>query len=130
MPPADFSLPGWRISHGQALWRSGAGGPEIAGELLLATHVHGQAFVQFSKTPLPILIARTTRNGWRIEFIARNQTLTGRGEPPGRLGWLHLARCLAGTNPPTGWSFQQSDGGTWRLENRKSGELLEGYLIP
>ncbi len=129
-PPANFSEPGWTVRQGQAVWRSKAGSPEIAGELVWASHAGGRAFMQFTKTPLPLLIAQTTGTGWQIEFVAECKTLRGRGRPPTQLGWLHLARCLSGTNPPKGWLFQTNDDGSWRLENRKTGERLEGYLAP
>jgi hypothetical protein len=114
--------------QGQAVWKSRADAPEIAGELLLATSVDGRTFTQFTKTPLPILVAQTTTNAWQIEFVVENRKFAGRGSPPARLAWLHLAGCLSRVNPPKGWTFTKGDDGTWRLENKKTGEMLEGYL--
>jgi len=128
LPPANLAEPGWTVRHGQAVWKSGADAPEIAGEIVVATRADGRAFTQFTKSPLPFVVAQTTTNTWQIEFAAENRRWAGRGNPPTRLGWLHLARCLSGINPPKDWSFRKGDDGTWRLENRKTGETLEGYV--
>src|SRR5213593_2130154 len=55
LAPANLSEPGWRIREGQAVWRPKIEAPEIAGELLVATHPNGQTFLQFTKTPLPLV---------------------------------------------------------------------------
>src|SRR5262245_18817946 len=128
LAPADFSEPGWTTRQGQAIWRAKAGAPEIAGELLLATHADGRTFLQFTKTPIPLIIARTTGQSWQVEFVAENRTVAGRGDPPARLGWLQVGRCLFGFSPPKCWAFEQTGDGRWRLENRRTGELLQGYL--
>ena len=130
LPSVDFSQPGWKVRQGQAVWKSSADAPEIAGELVLATSVDGRTFTQFTKTPLPLLVAQTTTNAWQIEFVVENRKFAGRGRPPTRLAWLHLAGCLSGANPPKGWTFAKGDDGSWRLENKKTGEMLEGYLTP
>jgi len=54
LPPADFSAPGWRVQQGQAVWKPSASRPELAGDLLLATNVNGNMFIQFSKMPFPV----------------------------------------------------------------------------
>jgi len=130
LPPANLGETGWTVRHGQAVWKSAADAPEIAGEIVVATRADGRTFTQFTKSPLPFVVAQTTTNGWQIEFAAENRRWAGRGSPPARLGWLHLARCLSGINPPGNWSFRKGDDGTWRLENSKTGEMLEGYLAP
>ena len=55
------------ICEGQAVWRPKIEAPEIAGELLVATHRNGETFLQFTKTPLPFVVARITTNRWLIE---------------------------------------------------------------
>ena len=129
-PPANLAEPGWTVRQGQAVWRSRVSAPEIAGELVLATRDDGRTFTQFTKTPLPFLVAQTTTNAWQIEFAAENRKFAGRGSPPTRLAWLHLARSLSGLNPPKDWWFRKGDDGSWHLENPKTGEILEGYLAP
>src|SRR5256885_14903702 len=58
LPPVNLSEPGWTIRQGQAVWRPNRGPLEIAGELLVATRSDGCSVVQFTKTPLPFLVAR------------------------------------------------------------------------
>lgn len=130
LPPANLAETGWTVRHGQAVWKSGADTPELAGEIVVATRTDGRTFTQFTKSPLPFVVAQTTTNAWQIEFAAENRRWAGRGNPPSRLGWLHLARCLSGMNPPKDWSFRKGDDGMWRLENSKTGETLEGYVAP
>jgi len=129
LPPINLSQPGWKVHEGQAIWRSQQGAPEIAGEVLLAIHTDGRSLVQFIKTPLPILSAQTAPQSWQIEFIPEKRTFAGKGKPPARFPWLHLASALEGTPPPAPLHFQPGpDGGGWRLENRKTGETLTGFV--
>ena len=60
LPPADFSAPGWRVQQGQAVWKPSSSRPELAGDLLLATNVNGNFFVQFSKMPFPLATAQVS----------------------------------------------------------------------
>lgn len=129
MAPADLSQPGWTVRHGQAVWRPPRMDREIAGELLLATHPSGQSVVQFTKTPIPIVAARTTTSAWEIEFIPENRRFSGRGNPPARFIWLHLAPVLEGKVAPKNISMT-GDAANWRVENRRTGERLEGFLTP
>ena len=127
-PPINSREPGWTIRHGQAVWRANDKAPEIAGELLVASHADGRSLVQFTKTPLPFVVAQTSAHTWQIHFVPQNKTYSGRGEPPDRLIWLHLSRCLSGTKPPPMWNWLTMGDERWRLENRSTGESLEGYL--
>ena len=130
LPAVNLAEPGWRVQRGQAVWRSRQDAPEIAGELLVATHSDGRAFLQFTKTPLPLVVAQTTATRWQIQFAARNTVYQGAGDPPQRLIWLHLPRCLEGNYSWRDWSFHRLAGGRWHLENIASGERVEGYLMP
>jgi len=127
---ANLSEPGWTIREGQAVWRPKVEAPEIAGELLVATHRNGQTFLQFTKTPLPLVVARVTTNRWQIEFVTDHREFSGHGKPPSQFGWLHLARCVAGTAPPAKWRWEKFPDDRWRLENLISGETFEGFLTP
>ena len=127
LPPADLSQPGWKIRQGQAVWKSGAEAPEIAGELLLATHPQQGMVLQFIKTAFPIVVAQSSDAGWRISFSG-NREFSGRGKPPQRIGWFQLAAALEQKKLPDAWSFTQSTEQNWRLENRRTGEFIEGYL--
>lgn len=126
----NLSEPGWTVRQGQAIWRSKRDAPEIAGELLLATNVDGRTLAEFTKTPLPILIAQTGTNTWRIELIAENRTYAGRGSPPTRVLWLHLASGLGGASLPGGLILAPTDDSHWTIENSRSGESIQGYLLP
>jgi len=78
LPPVNLSEPGWTIHEGQAVWRSKKDAPEIAGELLVAVNPDGRSFVQFTKTPLPFIVAQTTINSWQIHFVPNNRTYSAR----------------------------------------------------
>ncbi|MDB6017538.1 MAG: hypothetical protein JWR19_2027 [Pedosphaera sp.] len=128
--PVNLAAPGWTTRQGQAVWRPKKEGPEIAGELLVATRPDGASFVQFTKTPLPFVVAQTTSNSWQIHIVLNNKTYSGNGTPPARLLWLHLPRCLSGSPPPKFWQWQLLGDDSWRLSNQRTGEFLEGYLSP
>jgi hypothetical protein len=130
LSPVNLAEPGWKTRQGEAVWRSKKDAPEITGELLVATHPDGRSLVQFTKTPIPFIIAQTTSNAWQIHIVPSNQTHTGRGKPPVQILWLYLPRCLDGMPPPKflAWHALPNDG--WRLENHLTGESLEGYLNP
>jgi hypothetical protein len=113
---------------GQAIWRSDKNAAEIAGELVVATHPDGRAFLEFTKTPLPLVVVRTSPDSWQIQFDERNRSYSGHGQPPAESGWLQVARCLAGAAPPRQCRWERFEGGRWRLENISTGEMLEGYL--
>ncbi|HYG23537.1 MAG TPA: hypothetical protein VEH04_12195 [Verrucomicrobiae bacterium] len=132
LPRADLAAPGWTVFQGQALWRSEHEAPEIAGELVVAFHNDGRTLVQFSKTPFPLVIAQTTANAWQIEAPVENRRFARNGAPPRRVLWFHLPELLqssAGEKPPEPWSWRKN-GDELRVENRSTGEHLEGFLEP
>ena len=129
VPPADLSQPGWKTRQGQAVWRAKADAPEIAGELLLATHPVRGTVLQFLKTPFPIVVAQAGSRGWRISFSG-DREYAGRGEPPQRISWFQLPNALEHRKPDDGWSFSKMGGQNWRLENARTGEFIEGYFSP
>lgn len=130
LPPVNLNEPGWTVQQGQAVWKTKQDAPEIAGELVVAQNPDGRSFVQFTKTPLPFVVAQTTSNSWQIHFVPENKTYSGRGKPPARLAWLYLPRCLEGQPPPRSWKWQRMENNGWRLENWATGESLEGFLNP
>jgi len=129
-PQVDLSEPGWRLRRGQAVWKPASHRPELAGELLIASHPDGRGFIEFSKTPFPLVVAGFSGQAWQIQFGSGRRRLTGRGEPPAKSAWLLLPRALTGAAPPAGWRFLPSDPGSWLLENAQTGESLRGYLRP
>jgi hypothetical protein len=130
LPPVNLSEPGWTVRQGQAVWHTPKKAVEIAGDLTVATRSDGAALVQFTKTPLPLIIAQSTDDTWQIHSVPDNRTYTGRGRPPRRLIWLQLPRCLAGAAPPKPWQWESSQTNNWHLYNLTTGESLEGYLTP
>ena len=130
LPAVNLSEPGWKTRQGEVVWRSKKDAPEISGELLIATNPDGRSLVQFTKTPIPFVVAQTTSNAWQIHFVPNNQTHAGRGNPPIQLLWLYLPRCLNGATPPRFLHWQRLANDGWHLENYLTGEFLEGYLNP
>jgi hypothetical protein len=124
------SGPGWRVQEGQALWRPRRGLPELAGEIVVASHADGCCEVQFAKTPLPLVLAQTTKTNWLIQFPPRRMSFAGQRAPPASFAWLYLRSALAGEPLPRQFHFHTKPDGGWRLENTRSGETLEGFLAP
>lgn len=130
LPPADLSEPGWKVRQAQAVWTPKKDGPEIAGEVMIASHEDKRAFVQFSKTPFPILVAQTTPGRWEMTFIPEQRTFGGGGRPWPRFPWLYLAPALRGEALPEQLIFDSVGVDGWRLENRSTGEVIEGTFLP
>lgn len=128
LPVANLKEPGWTVREGQAVWRRNHKAPEIAGDLLVATRNDGRAFVQFSKTPLPLVIAQSTPKNWEVEVPTQNKRYSGHGRPPARLIFLYLPRALLDEPLPKNWSWRRLENNGWHLENRSNGESLEGYF--
>jgi hypothetical protein len=121
---------GWTVQQGQAIWRPGSRHPELAGEIVLAQNPDGRSSLQFTKTLLPVALAQTTGTNWLIQFPPQRLGFRGRGQPPQRFLWLHLAAALAGKTLPDNLHFTRPPDGGWRLENRRTGEFVEGFLSP
>lgn len=130
MKPVDLTEPGWAMREAQAVWKPNRKAPEIGGELLLASHPDGRSLAQFTKTPLPFVVAQTTTNRWRIQFVPKNLSFAGSGRGPNRLIWLHLGYISHGQPPPRGWVLDKTTAEDWKLANGKSGETLEIHFQP
>jgi len=128
--PADFSAPGWQVQTGQAAWKPSSNRPELAGELLLATNTIGNYFVQFTKTPFPLATAQVSGERWQIEFGSGERAWRGLGQPPARFVWFQLSHALAGEGLPPAWKWSRLENSSWRLENSRTGESLEGTFFP
>ena len=129
LPPADLSAPGWRLRHGQAVWKPTRSRPELAGELILATRANGDIFVQFAKPPFALATAQLANGHWQIEFGSNEHRWSGQAEPPSHFVWFQLPRALAGETLKN-WLFTLSGQDSWRLENIRTGETLEGGFFP
>lgn len=124
------SGPDWHVQQGQALWRPKGGLPEFGGDLVFATDDAGRCLIQFDKTPMTVLSAQTTPNRWLIKFPQRQLGFSGHKPAPTRLTWLYLPAALAGQPLPKNLHFQRKPDGGWRLENARTGEIVEGFLSP
>jgi hypothetical protein len=129
LPPINLSAPGWHVMQGQAVWKPNRARPELAGDLLLATNDNGNLFVQFTKSPFPLVSAQVADGRWQIESGPKARTWGGHGTGPNRVGWFQLPGALAGGKPAAPWQFQRPTANSWRLENPQTGETLEGELF-
>jgi hypothetical protein len=125
LPAADLNEPGWQVRQGQAVWKPRPDAPEIAGDLLLATHPDGREFVQFTKT-IPIATAQRSRDGWEVSFGPGGKRYSGRGNPPPRIVWFELADALNDRTISVRWSAQKPEANHLLLSAK--GESLEVFL--
>jgi hypothetical protein len=130
MAQVDLGAPGWSLREGQAVWHSAGSGPEIAGELQLATNNESRVWLQFIKPPLPMVVAQLSRANWRLDVALGNRSYCGSGKPPARIAWLQLGCAVLGDEVAAGWVWKTKPDGGWRLENGASGEWIEGYFLP
>jgi hypothetical protein len=130
LPPVDFSQPGWHVQQGQAVWKPSKNRPELAGDLLLATNGSGNYMVQLSKIPFTLAMAEVENGAWYIQFGGGRFSWGGHGAPPARFAWFQLPRVLEGLDPRHPWKFTRKTDGSWRLENSRTGESLEGVFFP
>ena len=130
LPPVNLAETGWTIRQGQAVWKPDRRAPEMVGDILVATHGDGRAFVQFTKTPLPFAVAQQSREAWSLEFPLMSQRFAYRGRPPERIIWFQLARHSTGSPIGKSWLWREVENENWHLENRSTGETLEGAFNP
>ena len=130
LPPANLSALGWRVQQGQAVWKPTQKRPELTGEFLLATNANGDFYVQFAKPPFTLATAQVVGDRWQIEFGSADFSRRGNGRPPTRFVWFQLPAALAGTNASRDWRFERAATNSWRMENRRTGEVLEGAFFP
>lgn len=126
LPPVDLNGPGWRMREGQAVWRTGRDAPEIAGDVIVATHPNG-SLIRFSKT-LPIVNARWEGDLWEAEFPPQDKRYSGRGNPPKKIAWFNFLKGLEGRELPEDWVFTEGGDGSAVLVQRKTGERLEVHF--
>jgi hypothetical protein len=97
---------------------------------VMASHEDGRCVIEFAKTPMPLVLAQTSRTNWYIGFPAPRMSFAGSQPPPTRFAWLYLAAALSGDSLPAALRFQRKADGGWKLENTRSGETVEGFLGP
>lgn len=130
LPPVDLSAPGWTTQRGQAVWKFGENAPEVVGDLIVAVRADAEMFVQFSKAPLTVAIARADDTRWELDLAMFQRRVAGRGTPDSRFAFFQLARQLRDGPLPAPWTFAIETDGRWRLENPRTGESLEGFWEP
>lgn len=128
LPAANLQEPGWTVRNGQAVWHLQQGNREIAGDVLVAIRSDGESFVQFSKTPFPLVIGQATSDRWQVSFPPQNKHYSAHGKPPARVLWLYLPRALSKQPLPSDFCWHEDANG-WKLENRSNGESIEGYFV-
>src|SRR5579859_6110050 len=116
LPAVNVQAPGWVVHQGQAVWKLPDSKQDIAGDVTVALGPEGSSFVQFSKTPFPLVIGQTSGNRWQMEFPAQNKRYNGSGAPPKRAMWLYLPRAIEGKTLPQHWTWSSTNG-NWRLAN-------------
>lgn len=124
LPEVDLAEPGWKVTYGQALWKSGVDKPSLAGDLIAARHSNGDVLVNFAKPPIPIFTARTAGDFWQLVFIEKGKSYAGRGRPPKRFVWFLLPDLLAGAAAPKGWEMLEQSADSVSLTNHKTGEEI------
>jgi hypothetical protein len=127
-PATDLSTPDWTIREGQAVWKPRPDTPGIAGDLLVAMSQDGRTFIQFTKTPLPIVTAEILSNGWQVIFSAERKAHRGTGAPPVEILWLQFPDGLIGRHSNTNWYFARTKDDAWHFENLVTEEALDGFL--
>jgi len=130
LPKVDLTDPAWQVWTGQALWKPGEERPALAGDLLTARHENGDIFVSFTKTPLPLFTARTADAIWRIDFVERDRSYSGKGTPPTRFVWFYLPEMLAGAPAPPSWTLAREPADELLLTNAHTGESIRIVLDP
>ena len=121
---------GWRTEQGQALWTPRRGAPQIGGDIVMVSDPRGRALVQFEKMPVTMVTAEITPDDWSINFPQGGGFWRGRQPAPTRTIWLFLPAALRGRPLPEPLQFSHEPNGNWRLENPKTGEILEGFVSP
>ena len=86
--------------------------------------------MQFTKSPFTLATAQIMNGSWQMDFGDGKHSWRGHGEPPPRFVWFQLPRAFSKQDVGGSWSFARVMTNSWRLENRRTGESLEGQLIP
>jgi hypothetical protein len=130
LPEVNLSDPGWTLWSGQAVWTPPSDRPPLAGDLIAARHRNNDILVNFSKPPFPIFTAQVAGKLWKIDFLERKRSYTGRGRPPQRFIWFRLPDLLSGVPAPPDWEVQKVADAQWSIVNQQTGESIRVVLDP
>ncbi len=127
LAPVDLAEPGWTIRESAAVWHPPGNAPELAGELLVASHPDGRRFVQFSKQSFPVVVATVAPAGWSIGSpLRKGPPFGGRGRPTDRVPWFQFRSLPPGTPDSPRWQSVGTPGQPWRLQATRGNEFVEG----
>jgi len=130
LPEADLESPGWTVWTGQALWKPATEQAALAGDMIVGQRAGGDIFVSFTKTPLPLFTARAVDSRWRIDFVERGRSYSGRGSPPQRFIWFRIPEILDGNSNISGWSIEKPAADEIVLTNARTGERVQMIVDP
>jgi hypothetical protein len=130
LPPVRVDGPGWVLRQGQARWLPQRAGMVIAGEILYAAHPDGSFVIEFGKPPIPLVSAQFQAGRWQVVYPTFKKQADGRGALPAKHLWLLLPAALRGEPLPKGIVFDRLPEQRWHLENPRTGEYIEGFLLP
>lgn len=126
LAPADLSEPGWQVQEVPAVWCPKRGAPELAGELLLASHPDGRRLVQFSKQSLPLVTAQVDGRSWCISSSVRSGRWGGSLPSTDRVPWFQFTELPPAAVKSARWQLTFPADGTWRVTRPGKGEFVEG----
>lgn len=126
-PPVDLTHASWQTREAQVLWEPKTGAPPLVCELLVGLQPGGLTYVQLTKNPFPLMVARTTPQGWELTIPPQDKRYSGPGMPPARVGLFQVARALSGQPLAQGWTWSEPEPGTFSLVRPSTGERLSGH---
>ena len=77
-----------------------SGDADLAGELTAAFHADGSVILEFTKTPLALVVVHIGPDFWQLNLVAENRSYRGRGDPPAALGLARPRRRARTTRRP------------------------------
>jgi len=130
-PEIDLDSFGWRIRVGQALWTPAEGGIKpIAGDIILARHNTGDAWIDFSKSSLPVFIAQTADGYWWIELVSKAKRWSGHGKPPAKFIWFTVVDAVFQGQDSEHWETERRGALEWIITHRNTNESIKLILDP
>ena len=109
------------------VWTPRKEAPPLVGELMVAIHLDGRTFTQFSKQGLPMISVQTAGNLWRLDAPMFHRVHEGRGAPTLRVPWFQFRTLPPSAPVAEPWRLESHPAdGVWRLFQPRTGEAVEG----
>lgn len=124
----DLEAPGWNIRTGQAVWNTKSNKKPVIGDIVLAQHESGDAWINFSKSSLPVFSAQVSDNRWWIDMVVQNKQWSGRGKPPRRFAWFKVIDTVFKNQIPKDWSVVKPSAEEWLISNQRTDESIRLIL--